>query len=85
MLSNSVGGGCAENSSCNYGVFFDINILLFALYIVFIGLCNEYNGNFLCDSRFFETNSISSLVISNLCVNSPFINSKLQSNFYYIA
>ena len=58
-------------------------MLLFALYIVSIGLCyHQYNGNFLYDSRFLKNDSTSRLVIRHLCVNSAFIKSKLQLNFY---
>ena len=90
MLSNGV-GGCADNSlfsllCCCCFVLFKkkthVNMLLFALYIVFIGLCyHQYNENFLYDSRFLKNDSISRLVIRHLCVNSAFINSKLQLNF----
>ena len=67
-------------------VFLNIDMLLFALYIVFIGLCyHPYNGNFLCDSRFFMNDSISKLVIKHLCVSSVFIYSKLQSIVYHNA
>ena len=64
-------------------VFLEINILLFAIYFAFIGLCcHQYNGNFLYDSRFFINDSIFRLAIGHICVNSAFINSKLQSNFF---
>ena len=57
-------------------------MLLFALFIVFIGLCyHQYNENFRYDSHFSKNDSISRLVNRRLCVNSSFINSKLQSNF----
>ena len=63
MLTNDV-GGCADKSlfslfcSCNF-VVVAIYMLLFALYIIFIGLCyHQYNGNVLYNSCIFENDYI---------------------------